>query len=288
MLNICGVPQSKFRSICSAIDKLDKLPWDQVKKEMVEEKGLQQEVADKIGGLVQKRGNPWVLLEELQQVDSPFSKDPSSVAALEELGVLFKGLDYYTGVIYEAIFKGSTQVGSIAAGGRYDDLVGMFSGKQVPAVGVSLGIERVFAIMEKQEEDRKSVLRSNETQVLVVVLGKDERWTEEAIKIFTDLWEGRLKARDPHRSWGEKRKNGRWYLSPRPHTLELELVQASKSFQRIGAQEKFFSKPTNLNNFRPSAQSGTILKLMKQKELVQSTQPVQGSSARRELKNNLS
>ncbi|CAM6124790.1 unnamed protein product [Calypogeia fissa] len=213
MLNICGVPQSKFRSICSAIDKLDKLPWDQVKKEMVEEKGLQQEVADKIGGLVQKRGNPWVLLEELQQVDSPFSKDPSSVAALEELGVLFKyltaskcinrivfdlslarGLDYYTGVIYEAIFKGSTQVGSIAAGGRYDDLVGMFSGKQVPAVGVSLGIERVFAIMEKQEEDRKTVLRSNETQVLVVVLGKDERWTEEAIKIVTDLWEGRLKA----------------------------------------------------------------------------------------------
>lgn len=48
-------------------------------------------------------------------------------------------------------------MGSIAAGGRYDDLVGMFSGKQVPAVGVSLGIERVFVILEKLEEDRKRV-----------------------------------------------------------------------------------------------------------------------------------
>lgn len=50
------------------------------------------------------------------------------------------------------------QVGSIAAGGRYDDLVGMFSGKQVPAVGVSLGIERVFTIMEQLEKDRNQVL----------------------------------------------------------------------------------------------------------------------------------
>jgi histidyl-tRNA synthetase len=47
------------------------------------------------------------------------------------------------------------QMGSIAAGGRYDDLVGMFSGMQVPSVGMSLGIERVFAIMEEQEQAKK-------------------------------------------------------------------------------------------------------------------------------------
>ena len=47
------------------------------------------------------------------------------------------------------------QMGSIAAGGRYDDLVGMFSGMQVPSVGMSLGIERIFAIMEEQEQAKK-------------------------------------------------------------------------------------------------------------------------------------
>ncbi|KAL2630304.1 hypothetical protein R1flu_014990 [Riccia fluitans] len=211
MLEICGVPSSKFRSICSAIDKLDKTPWEQVRKEMVEEKGLTAEVADKIGTLVQQRGSPLALLEELKREGSPFLDHSGSVAAMEELGTLFRylkaskcinnivfdlslarGLDYYTGVIYEAVFKGTTQVGSIAAGGRYDNLVGMFSGKQVPAVGVSLGIERVFAIMEQQEQDRNKVVRTNQTEVMVVVLGRE--LTDVAIELVTELWAGKVKA----------------------------------------------------------------------------------------------
>ena len=67
---------------------------------------------------------------------------------------LARGLDYYTGVIYEAVMVGGN-VGSVAAGGRYDGLVGMFSGKDVPAVGVSIGIERVMAIMEAQVRARQ-------------------------------------------------------------------------------------------------------------------------------------
>jgi histidyl-tRNA synthetase len=64
---------------------------------------------------------------------------------------LARGLAYYTGLIYECVvLDGDTKVGSIAAGGRYDGLVGMFSAssQQTPCVGVSIGIERVFAIME--------------------------------------------------------------------------------------------------------------------------------------------
>lgn len=59
------------------------------------------------------------------------------------------------------------QVGSIAAGGRYDNLVGMFSGKQIPAVGVSLGIERVFAIMEQQEKERNEVVQHSYDFILL-------------------------------------------------------------------------------------------------------------------------
>lgn len=63
---------------------------------------------------------------------------------------LARGLDYYTGLIYEAVLTGTDRVGSIAGGGRYDGLVGMFSGKMVPSVGVSIGIERVFSIYEEK------------------------------------------------------------------------------------------------------------------------------------------
>ena len=71
---------------------------------------------------------------------------------------LARGLDYYTGLIYEAVLLGENvdakgeaiQVGSVAGGGRYDKLVGMFDPKKrdVPCVGVSIGIERLFSIME--------------------------------------------------------------------------------------------------------------------------------------------
>ena len=79
---------------------------------------------------------------------------------------LARGLDYYTGLIYEAVLTDENRVGSIAGGGRYDGLVGMFSGKEVPSVGVSIGIERVFAILEEKVKAKAGV-RETKTQILV-------------------------------------------------------------------------------------------------------------------------
>ncbi|CAL5439280.1 unnamed protein product [Camellia sinensis] len=210
MLDICGVPPEKFRTICSSIDKLDKQSFEQVKKEMVEEKGLIVETADQIGTFVKERGHPLELLSKLKQEGSKFLENQGSLVALNELEILFKalekskcidkvvfdlslarGLDYYTGVIFEAVFKGATQVGSIAAGGRYDNLIGMFGTKQVPAVGVSLGIERVFTIMEQLQKDQNQATRATETQVLVGILGDD---LSVAAELVSELWSARLKA----------------------------------------------------------------------------------------------
>jgi histidyl-tRNA synthetase len=160
IFDICGVPKDKFRSICSAVDKLDKESWEEVKNEMVNEKGLDAFVADKIGQYVLNKGSPKVLWEYLMQ-KNVFVENNDAMVAMEELRILFeyleamdslknvsfdlslaRGLDYYTGVIYEAVLtEGTSQVGSIAAGGRYDNLVGMFSanGTQTPCVGVSIG-----------------------------------------------------------------------------------------------------------------------------------------------------
>lgn len=75
---------------------------------------------------------------------------------------LARGLDYYTGLIYEAVLTDGDKVGSIAGGGRYDGLLSMYSNKSVPAIGVSIGIERVFAILERKLKDDPTV-RANET-----------------------------------------------------------------------------------------------------------------------------
>ncbi|GAB2224278.1 hypothetical protein Droror1_Dr00005030 [Drosera rotundifolia] len=78
MLEICGVPPEKFRTICSSIDKLDKQSFDQVKKEMVEEKGLTVEIADRIGTFVKERGSPLELLSKFEQGHREFWENEGS------------------------------------------------------------------------------------------------------------------------------------------------------------------------------------------------------------------
>jgi histidyl-tRNA synthetase len=186
IFELCGVPADKFRPICSAVDKLDKMPWSEVKQEMVEEKGLSSEAADRIGEFVLHSGQPKELLCTFRQ-RALFGTHTAANQALNDLQLLFdyldamgslqhvsfdlslaRGLDYYTGVIYEAVLLdgSSSSVGSIAAGGRYDNLVGMFSpsGVQTPCVGVSIGVERVFAILERKA-DESTTLQSTTIQV---------------------------------------------------------------------------------------------------------------------------
>jgi histidyl-tRNA synthetase len=121
---VCGVPEDKIRTISSAVDKLDKLPWLEVRKEMTEEKGLDPKVADLIGEYVQLKGGE-ELLERLYS-DDKLSKSARAMEGLDDMTLLFKymnvlnvtkhtsfdlslarGLDYYTGLIYEAVLEGS-------------------------------------------------------------------------------------------------------------------------------------------------------------------------------------
>ncbi|KZP29283.1 histidine-tRNA ligase [Athelia psychrophila] len=264
LFEVCGVPKDKFRTISSAVDKLDKLPWLEVKKEMTEEKGLDPAVADKIGEYVKHKGG--VELLDTLLSDQALMANPSAKAGLENMGLLFKllkaykaldrisfdmslarGLDYYTGIIYEAIVEGSAPpgfkqanalassstdpaavtaeppksrpakkakqgedaeeevdesqvgVGSIAGGGRYDNLVGMFTaaaageGKKTfgtPCVGVSIGLDRIFAIVWPKWVEKG--MRSKATMVYVMSAG--DGLLEERIELVHELREAGLNA----------------------------------------------------------------------------------------------
>lgn len=217
----CGCPPDKFRTICSAVDKLDKLPWDDVKAEMIE-KGLEDDIADLIGHYVRQSGADDLVTGLLN--DPRISQNKSAAAGLNDIKLLLeylsiygimdkttfdlslaRGLDYYTGVIYEAVLtetalsneterkKGETVgVGSVAGGGRYDGLVGSFDskGRSTPCVGVSIGIERIFAILEARSE--KDIVRTNETQVYVA--SPQKNMLSERMKIITELWNSGIKS----------------------------------------------------------------------------------------------
>ncbi|KAJ3162258.1 Cytoplasmic and mitochondrial histidine tRNA synthetase [Geranomyces variabilis] len=216
MFEVCGVPADKFRTISSAVDKLDKMSWADVKKEMVGEKGLAEDVADRIGEYVKLKGSK-ELCDKLD-ADSKLSGSKSAREGIEDMRILLRyleifevlpqvsfdlslarGLDYYTGVIYEAVVTASPSVqngeqvgvGSVAAGGRYDELVGMFSGnKKIPCVGISIGVERVFALLSARRA--RSEIKANATEVYVIGLG--EGFLEERMAICSQLWNANIKA----------------------------------------------------------------------------------------------
>jgi histidyl-tRNA synthetase len=164
-VSLSDIPDEKFKMVCSSVDKLDKEPWESVRKELLE-KGLNEDQAEKLWSFVQLKDEPFALLEKLK-LNELLLTNSKAKEALEEMEILFeyidimqitnnfifdlslaRGLDYYTGLIYEAVLTDTDMVGSIAGGGRYDDLLGMFSSKTIPAVGVSIGIERIFNILE--------------------------------------------------------------------------------------------------------------------------------------------
>uniref|UniRef100_A0AAQ4PBF4 histidine--tRNA ligase n=1 Tax=Gasterosteus aculeatus aculeatus TaxID=481459 RepID=A0AAQ4PBF4_GASAC len=229
MFAVCGVPDDKFRTICSTVDKLDKMPWEDVRKEMVTEKGLSEEAADQIGEYVSLQGG-MELAERLLQ-DQKMCRSKQACAGLSDIKLLFsylqlfqvtdkvvfdlslaRGLDYYTGIIYEGVLTqagvapGSTEaqngtpaeesvsVGSVAGGGRYDGLVGMFDpkGRKVPCVGVSIGIERIFSILEQKAEASAEKVRTTEVQVMVASAQKN--LLEERLRLLTELWNAGIKA----------------------------------------------------------------------------------------------
>lgn len=202
MTNVAGVPPEKFKTVCSSVDKLDKQPWEEVRAELVNVKGLSEQAADKLWEFLQLNGQPLTVLQALRTKEDfvKVAKGP-----LDEMELLFKyltalnvidkvvfnmslarGLDYYTGVILEAVAvdeKTEVKVGSIAGGGRYDGLIGMFSGKNIPAVGASLGIERIFALIEKRMKEKP---REVDTRVIVCSIAQD--YTEERLRIAGELW----------------------------------------------------------------------------------------------------
>ncbi|CAO2593768.1 Histidine--tRNA ligase, cytoplasmic, partial [Lemmus lemmus] len=93
MFAVCGVPDSKFRTICSSVDKLDKVSWEEVKNEMVGEKGLAPEVADRIGDYVQQHGGV-SLVEQLLQ-DPKLSQNKQALEGLGDLKLLFEYLTLF-------------------------------------------------------------------------------------------------------------------------------------------------------------------------------------------------
>jgi histidyl-tRNA synthetase len=227
ILEVCEVPAGKLTTVCSSIDKLDKEPWAKVAREL-EDKGLTQQMVETLGqhivtenlgaGCSQQNNCRQVLgLLRVKYGVGEFAdvaRAERFTKIFDDLDVLFtfleafdcidrltfdlslaRGLNYYTGVIFEAILiDNEIGVGSLAAGGAYSGLIGMFSPKPIPSVGMSIGIERLFTIMETRN---KNAEHKSQTKVFVSYIGGG--MLVESLKICKTLWNNQIVAEFPYK-----------------------------------------------------------------------------------------
>jgi histidyl-tRNA synthetase len=158
LMKASGIEAKKTMAAIRSLDKLQKIGEDGVRGELAAA-GVQKKQADKLFEFLgQGLEDASDIEEKLEEV-----KGAGELAELVEILLdmevknyevdltLARGLDYYTGTIFEITAPDAAELGSIAGGGRYDQLIGMFAGKQIPAVGGSLGIDRVMTVLEELE-----------------------------------------------------------------------------------------------------------------------------------------
>jgi len=189
-----------------ALDKLDKIGEDGVKNEMLE-KGISEEALEKVQPLFHFTGTIHEKIDKLSTLLSASEEGKKGISELQficdniaKLGLkksildldvtLARGLNYYTGAIFEVAPPNSVSMGSIGGGGRYDDLTGIFGLKDMSGVGISFGLDRIYLVLEELNLFPQTV--SIATKVLFLNFGESQ--TFDAMKAITLLRNQNIKA----------------------------------------------------------------------------------------------
>lgn len=191
ILDFAGIKENKMDAILS-IDKLEKFGSGAVEKELADKGFGKREIESVMKILALKGRNGEILEKAGKLVKSEEGKE--GIHELKELleycelmGVqiridvsLSRGLEYYTGPVYEVYLKDSKVTSSVAGGGRYDKMIGMFIGRgEYPATGISFGIEPIFEALKEQKGARPKTV----TQALVIPIAT----LKESIKLVKEL-----------------------------------------------------------------------------------------------------
>ena len=159
LAELCG-GADKMIDITIAIDKLDKIGLEKVREELAQ-RGLTSPQINIIQNYLDIKGSND---EKLMAVETIFQNNETAKKGIEELRFIYaqtkninlsidftlaRGLNYYTGTIFEATAPANVQMGSIGGGGRYDDLTGLFGVPNIPGVGISFGVDRIYDVLEE-------------------------------------------------------------------------------------------------------------------------------------------
>lgn len=221
-----------------AIDKLDKIGLDKVKEELAQ-RGLTEQAIGLIATYLQIEGSTE---NKIAQVRALFGNSEAGKQGADELEwittkakalnpegaltidfTLARGLNYYTGTIFEAKAPSSVSIGSIGGGGRYDDLTGLFGVPGIPGVGISFGVDRIYDVLEELKLFPESVATG--TKVLFFNLGAAE--SDAAFSLMQQLRNNGLPAEMYH----EQAKFDKQFKYAEKKNIPYIVILGSKELQ---------------------------------------------------------
>ena len=192
-----GIDKSLVLEAIRVVDKLLKIGRDNVIDEL-SKLSIQPEQASKLLDILSRSGSPTDMLSQAEKELGGSTEGLKGCKTLRDVikyAVSFgyaeyfvvelslaRGLDYYTGPVFEILAKGYEDYGSIAGGGRYDEIINLFGGETTPATGISFGIERLVPLLEM-----KGAFKEKGLGVAVLVAPTSDRVKGEAIKIAQEL-----------------------------------------------------------------------------------------------------
>ncbi len=157
----------KSQDVMRTVDKLDKIGADKVRELLIEDCGVSTEAADEVLNFISIQGTNTEVLSALEGYkgrneifDQGLWELSEVTRYLASFGVpeenfavdltIARGLDYYTGTVYETTLLDHPEIGSVCSGGRYDNLAEYYTNKQLPGVGISIGLTRLFYVLGEQ------------------------------------------------------------------------------------------------------------------------------------------
>ncbi len=188
IIEFLGINPDLENSFLRSLDKLDKIGMEGVNEELIK-KGFSEDVINKINNILHIS-----LEKDSRDVIDILGKKIDSVSSfkdgLKEIEILFdylemtevdknnykfdlylaRGLEYYTGIIYESVIESLPHMGSLTGGGRYDKLIGTLIGRDIPASGTTIGLDRIFTAMEQLKILPE---KRTKTQVMICLFGKE-------------------------------------------------------------------------------------------------------------------
>ena len=194
--------QGDTTGVMRAVDKLEKIGVDKTAQILIDEIGLTQAQVDELVGLVTHKGNPFEILEKYKGRSETFDQGVYELETLARYMSAFgvpethfkvdlsiaRGLDYYTGTVYETVLPNYPEIGSICSGGRYDELAEFYTNRKLPGVGISIGLTRLFYVLQEQGFLNSSVLTAP-ADVLIIPMTDD---LSHAVSLATEMRESGL------------------------------------------------------------------------------------------------